>query len=152
MSSFHTRSKIISIMIWSTFFYFQVQGKSFVSYFWTKKVDFGESESYLFYKIYCIEQRFPTFWVLSPGILFYEQFWSHVASKLSEIYHFGNFSGPTWTFFKSRYRDRSRWLGTSGLDHSATTAGSNFNLFEAKIKMAPTYFLWLVLKNVKMLK
>ena len=27
--------------------------------------------------------------------------------------HFGNFSGPTWTFFKSRYR--SRWLGTSVL-------------------------------------
>ena len=65
-----------------------------------------------------LHQWFPTFWVLSPGILFYEQFWSHVASKLSEIYHFGNFSGPAWTFFKSRYRDRSRWLGTSALHHT----------------------------------
>ena len=63
-----------------------------------------------------LEEWFPTFWVPSPGILFYEQCWSHVASKLSEVYHFGNFSGPTWTFFKSRYRYRSRWLGTSGLE------------------------------------
>ena len=60
-----------------------------------------------------LNQWFPTFWVLSPGILFYKQFWSHAASQLSEIYHFGNFSGPAWTFFKYRYR--SRWLGTSDL-------------------------------------
>ena len=56
-----------------------------------------------------LKQWFPTFWVLSPGILFYKQFWSHVASKLSEICHFVNFSGPAWTFFLSR------WLGTSVL-------------------------------------
>ena len=67
--------------------------------------------------LFALGQWFPTFWVLSPGILFYKQFWSHVASKLSEIYHFVNFSGPAWTFFKSRYRDRSQWLGTSGLKH-----------------------------------
>ena len=70
-----------------------------------------------------VVQWFPTFWFLSPGILFHKQCWSHVASQLSEIYHCGNFSGPTWTFFKSRYRDRSQWLGTSALTHSATTAG-----------------------------
>ena len=34
-----------------------------------------------------LTQWFPTFWVLSPSILFCKQFWSHVASKLSEIYH-----------------------------------------------------------------
>ena len=62
-----------------------------------------------------LTQRFPTFWVLSPSILFYKQFWSHVTSKLSEKYHFGNFSGPAWTFFKFWYWDRSRWLGTSVL-------------------------------------
>ena len=61
--------------------------------------------------IYVLNQWFPTFWVLSPGILFYKQFWSHVAPKLSEIYHFGNFFGPAWTFFKPR------WLGTSVLNH-----------------------------------
>ena len=65
-----------------------------------------------------LNQWFPTFWVQSPGILFNKQIWSHVATKLSEIYHFGNFSGPTCTFFKSWYGDRSGWLGTSVLnDH-----------------------------------
>ena len=44
-------------------------------------------------KGYCIEQWFPTFWVLSPGILFNKQCWSHVASKLSEI--------PPWQLFWS---------------------------------------------------
>ena len=70
------------------------------------------------YKSHLLHQRFPTFWVSSPGILFYKQCWSHVASKLSEIYHFGNFSGPTWTSFKSR------WLGTSVLDHTVTRTRS----------------------------
>ena len=68
--------------------------------------------------LYPLTQWFPTFWVLSPGILFYKQCWSHVASKLREICYFGNFSGPTWTFFKSRYWDQSRLLGTSALTHS----------------------------------
>ena len=46
-----------------------------------------------------------------------KQCWSHVATKLSKIYHFGSFSGPTWTLFKSWYRDRSRCLGTSDLNN-----------------------------------
>ena len=37
-------------------------------------------------ELYHLNQWWPTFWVLSPGVVVYLHFWSHVPPKLSQIY------------------------------------------------------------------
>ena len=51
----------------------------------------------------------------------------HLNWKLSQIYQLGNFSGPTWTYFKSWSRDAYQWLKTSELGKLPPPPDLTFN-------------------------